>query len=168
MTTSAPKTHYIHVFDIGSIMEDEQTYNLRSPIMHSCVKYMNSVIRSEDKFVGMLYNSYADGTMLDGINKALQYTEPLPADTRSVIILQANNNTGTTSDKLFEILQSSLTLRTTIHTIGYGNASSVDISLLSRIAYLGKGTVNHITEDSKAHTIFSQLMTTLAQPVMSA
>ena len=52
-------------------------------------------------------------------------------------------------------------VRTTIHTIGYGFGSALDMPLLRRLAAAGGGTVNYIPDGSMVGTVFIHLMANL-------
>ncbi len=52
-------------------------------------------------------------------------------------------------------------LRVTLHTVGYGFGSALDMPLLRRLAEIGKGTANYVPDGSMIGTVFIHLLANL-------
>lgn len=112
-------------------------------------------------------NASGGTNIWSGLHAALQHAERTPA-TRSVIILQTDGESDPNLNPprgIADTLQTWLTahpdVRPTIHTVGYGYGSALDMPLLRRIAHIGNGTVNYIPDGGMVGTVFIHLLANL-------
>ncbi len=104
-----------------------------------------------------------------GLHKAYNIAaRPENANKNIVIIFQTDGEPSQEflppkgiSETFEDWLRSRPELRVTLHTVGYGFGSALDMPLLCRLAEIGKGTVNYVPDGSMIGTVFIHMLANL-------
>jgi hypothetical protein len=104
-----------------------------------------------------------------GLQKALALaSQPEHANEHIVIILQTDGESDASlnpprgiPDTFRSWRDAHPTVKLTLHTVGYGFGSALDMPLLRNLAEIGHGTVNYIPDGSMVGTVFIHLMANL-------
>jgi Mg-chelatase subunit ChlD len=104
-----------------------------------------------------------------GLQKALTVAASVDTSNKNVVIILQTDGESDPSynpprgivDTFRAWLDSRPAVRTTVHTVGYGFGSALDMPLLRKLAAAGGGTVNYIPDGSMVGTVFIHLMANL-------
>ena len=104
-----------------------------------------------------------------GLQKALTVAASTDTSNKNVVIILQTDGESDPSynpprgiiDTFRAWLDSRPAVRTTVHTVGYGFGSALDMPLLRKLANAGGGTVNYIPDGSMVGTVFIHLMANL-------
>jgi Mg-chelatase subunit ChlD len=102
-----------------------------------------------------------------GLQKALAIASTA-TDKNVVIVLQTDGESDPSHDPMRGIpdtfrgwMDANRATKVTVHTVGYGFGSALDMPLLRSLADIGGGTVNYIPDGSMVGTVFIHMMANL-------
>lgn len=131
---------------------------------------MNNIGRTRAKASLPSISPNGGTNIWQGLQKALKlaYEEVSGKHMNVVIILQTDGESDPSLnpprgivDTFKSWLDKHSDTQVTVHTVGYGFGSALDMPLLRQIAEAGRGTVNYVPDGSMIGTVFIHLMSNL-------